>query len=109
MDPVIRRARYILRQSAALLAAAEENDGVPFQHALSPPEEFREPDLSRTKRLDREQEAQGLRPTPPRRGCQFGWDTGARLVCVSLCLAYGARVTDYLAGNDSDWPLPSRK
>jgi hypothetical protein len=60
MDPVIRRARYILRQSAALLAAAEENDGVPFQHALSPPEEFREPDLSRTRQLDREQEAQGL-------------------------------------------------
>lgn len=62
MDPVLREASRILRLADALLHEDEddEDDGVPFRHILSPPEEFRTPDLSRVKRLDREQELQGL-------------------------------------------------
>jgi hypothetical protein len=56
-DPIIREALKTIRDAEKLL---EEYDGVQFRHTLSPPEEFRDPDLGRTKRLDREQEAGGL-------------------------------------------------
>lgn len=59
-DPVIREASVVLLQAAALLAAPEDDDDVPFQQILRSPDDFGMPDLSRTKRLDREQEAQGL-------------------------------------------------
>jgi hypothetical protein len=39
-DDVIRQARRVLREAAAVLAAAD-NDGIPFQHALTPPKEFK--------------------------------------------------------------------
>jgi hypothetical protein len=55
-DPLLRRARHILHEASKLL----EDDGIPFRHSLSPPEEFRDPDLGRAHRLDREQEMQGL-------------------------------------------------
>jgi hypothetical protein len=84
-DPVIREALRTLREAEKLL---EENDGVPFRHTLSPPEEFRDPDLTRTKRLDREQEARGLDtlsvgrfgvyPTVSHGDFGFGFDRGER-------------------------------
>ena len=50
-DPLLRRAANIVRQAEALL----EDDGIPFRHSLSPPEEFRDPDLGRAHRLDQAQ------------------------------------------------------
>ena len=55
--PLSARPFGPLRDAEKLL---QENDGVPFRHTLSPPEEFRHPDLTRTKRLDREQELRDL-------------------------------------------------
>lgn len=59
-DPVIREANRVLRLAAAVLEDDDEDRDLPFQQILRSPEEFRMPDLSKTKRLDREQEAQGL-------------------------------------------------
>lgn len=38
----------------------EDKDDIPFQHWLESPEELQAPDLGTTKRLDREQESEGL-------------------------------------------------
>lgn len=61
-DPVIRNANRVLREVSALLRSSVDDgdDDIPFQQTIRSPEELRAPDLSRTRRLDREHEEQGL-------------------------------------------------
>lgn len=67
MDPVISAATRTLRRAAVVIDEEEldEGDTSPFHGGFQSPPELQTPDLSRTKRLDREQEDRGL-DTPRR-------------------------------------------
>ncbi len=62
VDPVIRNAYRVLRRAAAVLKEDDPEgvDDSPFHGGFESSDELRTPDLTKTKRLDREQELQGL-------------------------------------------------